>query len=128
MSKSIYLKQVLIIALVAFILGVNVCYAVDLNLTDDSLIDLTLDENISTNTSSDSNSTSGNTSTNTTTSDSTNLETNTSFDDSSSVTVSTMSQQGSTELTLSNIINIFLIVIGVLLILLAIAILIRLKG
>lgn len=117
MSKT--LKNVLIFLLFLIILfNCNFVKAVDLNLTENT----SFNENTS--------STNSNYNSNENYTSSTSNNSNTSYDNSSvvnppSATVSSVQSSG---LDLSNILNIFLIVIGVLIILLAIAILIKLKN
>ena len=132
------LKNVIFIVLsIIFVLflGITSCYAVDLDLSDDLLSNST---NSSTNTNS--NVSNNNTNTNNNSSSNTNIS-NTSPDNNTNISYtntnsrSTNSTPSATvinsmpesDLGLSNILNIFLIVIGILLILLAIAILIRLR-
>ena len=134
-------KLIFILTIMAIVFGCNLCYAVDLNMTDD-LTDFsqnTSTNNIMTNTNMNSNTTNTNKNydLNTTNSNITSNESNTNnFSSSipdtalsgpSSTTVSDVNSKSSTGLEFTTILNIMLIVIGTLLVLLAIAILIRLK-
>ena len=112
-------------------LGITSCYAVDLDLSNDLGNDLLSNStNSDTNNSNASNNNTSNSSTSNASSDkntnSSYTNTNSSSTNSSPSATVTNSLPES-DLGLSTILNIFLIVIGVLLVLLAIAILIRLK-
>ena len=119
----------------ALIFGINYCYAVELNLTDDLTTNFSLNNTSDNSNSTDSNATN---STDTDTDSNTNI-TNTNSENTMNTTDSaTYSGTSNTSTTvsnalpesnlgLSNILNIFIIVIGVLLVLLGIAILIRIK-
>lgn len=143
------LKLIIIMAMIlSFVFAFNACYAVDLNLSNDLTVGTNNSTSSNTNasTSNSTNSSTGsddvtnsmNTTSNSTDSNSTNSESNTS-DTSNSTTNDTTTSSTNTSpkvtstlssddgLGVSDILNIFLIVIGVLLILLSIAILIRLK-
>ena len=130
MSISKFLKLVMVIFVISLFLGCNMCYAVDLNLTDESLDDLTIDNSDSTNTNAIGNNatnSTNNTNSNSNDNGTSNTTTNTSStSNTSSATVTNALPES--DLGLTNILNILLIVIGILLILLAIAILIRLKN
>ena len=119
MYKLKSIKFIVLSIIFVLFMCVTSCYAVDLDLSDDDISSSPNNSysssNSSTSSSNSSNSTSSNPSQCGTTS--------TSSTPSATVTTS-MPESG---LGLSNILNIFLIVIGVLLILLSIAILIRLK-
>ncbi len=131
------IKKIIFIFMIIFLaLSFNIIsYAVELNMTDDT--DLTINSGNTTN-STDTNSVNTNNTDNYDFNINTNSNTyNTTNDygteytgDSSSdlpATVSSVNSASDGELQLSDILNILLIVIGVLLILLSIAILIRLK-
>ena len=131
------IKKIIFIFMIIFLaLSFNIIsYAVELNMTDDT--DLTINSGNTTN-STDTNSVNTNNTDNYNFNINTNSNTyNTTNDygteytgDSSSdlpATVSSVNSASDGELQLSDILNILLIVIGVLLILLSIAILIRLK-
>lgn len=134
MLKNTKLSRIIILSIILILLiGINCCHAVDLNLTD-------MDDLTNTNITNDANNTSvDNETSNTTANDedtynntnSSNTSYNTSNSTSNtpapSTTVSNLNSLPESNLGLSTILNILLIVIGVLLILLAIAILIRLK-
>lgn len=124
MSKT--RKIIVTILLIILLCGFNFCYAVDLNLTDDTSngneASNTNTEN--TNSNTDTNS-SANTNSNGTTTNNAGAPISTPNGGSNSATVTSSLPESS--LGLSTILNILLIVIGILLILLAIAILIRLK-
>lgn len=87
-------------------------FAVDFNLTDNSLAN---------------NNTSSNTTSNTSTNTSTNTLASSGGTNVSSTTVSNLNNLPESDLGFGNILNILLIVVGILLILLAVAILIRLN-
>lgn len=138
MLKLKNVKFILLSIIFVLFLGITSCYAVDLDLSDD-LGDALLSN--STNASTNNSSVSGN-STNTNTNSSSNINPSNNTNDNSTNSSYTNTNSSSTnsspsatvtnsmpesDLGLSNILNIFLIVIGVLLILLAVAILIRLK-
>lgn len=138
MLKLKNVKFIVLSIIFVLFLGITSCYAVDLDLSDD-LGDALLSN--STNASTNNSSVSGN-STNTNTNSSSNINANNNTNDNSTNSSYTNTNSSSTnsspsatvtnsmpesDLGLSNILNIFLIVIGVLLILLAVAILIRLK-
>lgn len=143
MLKSKKIKFIIIGILLTIFVNFEFCYAVDLDLsTDNSLLDnLTLDtsDNTSNQTNasntvsndsntSESNSSESNTSTNQNTNSSySNTSNSTSIPDASNIVTTMQNNYSEDDLQLTNILNIFLIVIGILLILLAIAILIRLK-
>lgn len=129
-----FIKTVFIILITLLLFNINFVSAVDLNITEDN------------NSSNTTNNTSNNTSSsrnNNTVSNNTNSEENdddetdyTSSNSYNNVDTSTSDVSGATvrsgnlpesNLGLSNILSIFLIVIGIILILLAIAILIKLK-
>lgn len=114
-----YAKFFILFIIILFITNINYCYAVNLNLTentnDTNTLTNTLDDEDLDDTETDEFSTTSNTS---------------SFSDSayeSSVSITDLNNLPESGLGLTNILNIFLIVVGILLILLAIAILIRLK-
>lgn len=138
MLKLKNVKFIVLSIIFVLFLGITSCYAVDLDLSDD-LGDALLSN--STNASTNNSSVSGN-STNTNTNSSSNINASNNTNDNSTNSSYTNTNSSSTnsspsatvtnsmpesDLGLSNILNIFLIVIGVLLILLAVAILIRLK-
>lgn len=138
MLKLKNVKFIVLSIIFVLFLGITSCYAVDLDLSDD-LGDALLSN--STNVSTNNSSVSGN-STNTNTNSSSNINASNNTNDNSTNSSYTNTNSSSTnsspsatvtnsmpesDLGLSNILNIFLIVIGVLLILLAVAILIRLK-
>lgn len=132
MSKLKKFKLIIILSIILLLVGTSLCYAVDLNVTDDLTTGLT-----SGNESNNSSNTNNSSSTNTTddesenTSNSSNTSSNTSNSSSSSSSNSIAKVTSSlpeSSLGLSNILNILLIAVGVLLILLSIAILIRLKN
>lgn len=138
MLKLKNVKFIVLSIIFVLFLGITSCYAVDLDLSDD-LGDALLSN--STNASTNNSSVSGN-STNTNTNSSSNINPSNNTNDNSTNSSYTNTNSSSTnsspsatvtnsmpesDLGLSNILNIFLIVIGVLLILLAVAILIRLK-
>ena len=81
--------------LIILILGVNACYAVDLNLTDDTLDDLNITNstNENTNTSSNTNTNNNNTNTNTI---ATNTNSNTAVNNTTNTTSNTPSATVST--------------------------------
>lgn len=113
MSKII--KKIAII-LIFLLISINYVSAVDLNLTEDTYTNTNTSVRTSNITKDSENSSYTNT----------NNTSNNSTTNKPSATVST-SNVSDSGLSLSDIINIFLIVIGILLILLAIAILIKLK-
>lgn len=138
MLKLKNVKFIVLSIIFVLFLGITSCYAVDLDLSDD-LGDALLSN--STNASTNNSSVSGN-STNTNTNSSSNINASNNTNDNNTNSSYTNTNSSSTnsspsatvtnsmpesDLGLSNILNIFLIVIGVLLILLAVAILIRLK-
>lgn len=138
MLKLKNVKFIVLSIIFVLFLGITSCYAVDLDLSDD-LGDALLSN--STNASTNNSSVSGN-STNSNTNSSSNINASNNTNDNSTNSSYTNTNSSSTnsspsatvtnsmpesDLGLSNILNIFLIVIGVLLILLAVAILIRLK-
>ena len=123
-------KIIFILMIVFFLLSFSVVsFAVELNMTDDT--DLTINTDLVTNnTNMDTNTTTNNA--NNTNSDDYNTtnEYGTQYIDNSldlPATVSSVDSVSDDGLQLSDILNIILIVIGILLILLSIAILIRLK-
>lgn len=142
-------KVLLISMIMILLLGFNFCYAVDLNSVDDLTSGFSSDEQTSNNSADDNAVTSNSTSsdnTNTSNNTSNTSDNNTATDNSANTTSNTSSNYNSTtsentstpsasvtnalpesDLGLTNILNILLIVIGTLIILLAIAILIRLK-
>lgn len=127
-------KKNLILAIITFLLGFNFCYAVDLDMTDNEtnnadLTTNTIMEDNNTNTNSNTNTSSTINNTNSTSSSISNSTFNTTNTTSlnSPTTVSNVNSTSNSSLGLSNILNILLIVIGILLVLLSIAILIRLK-
>lgn len=89
-------------------------------------IDMNLASNLTANNNSSNNS-SSNSSTNTNTSSSNSQSSNVSNSSSEAATVSSVSSVPDSQLGLTNILNIILIAVGVLLILLGIAVLIKLK-
>lgn len=137
MSKFKNSKFIILTTIITLILGFNFCYAVDLNLTDD-LIDDFSSNNVTQNTNNTNTSdvsTTNNTNSNTNTDNTNNTNSNITSNTNSSTTSGNASSTSATvtnslpesDLGLSNILNILLIVIGILLVLLSIAILIRLK-
>lgn len=124
-------KIILILTMITILLGFNFCYAVDLDMTDDLADDLDLsaqntnssDDNSDTNTNTSNNTNNTNTNSNNTTTPNT---TNTA-PTGTPTTVSNINSKSNSGLEIATILNILLIVIGILLILLSIAILIRLK-
>ena len=131
MLKLKNLKFIVLSIIFVLFLGITSCYAVNLDLSDDLEDDLySNSSNSNTNssnynmyddntTNTNSNSNSSNTSNNAISNNSTNMNTTTT-NSTPSATVTNSMPEG--DLGLSNILNIFLIVIGVLLILIAIAI------
>lgn len=126
MIKSLKIfKTILAIIIFLFVLlfGTNI-YAVDIDMNLTNIDTLSNNDvsnsNTNTNTSANTSSNKTNTSTNSTTNTSSNT-TNT------SATVSSVSSLPESELGLTNILNILLITVGFILILLAIAILIKLR-
>lgn len=127
MLKIKNVKLIVLLSVIILFLGIVSCYAVDLDLSDD-LTEFAPYNTSNTNISN--NNITNNSNTNTS---------NNNIDNNNSMMTNTTSTSGSTQsatvtnsipesdLGLSNILNIFLIVIGILLILLSIAILIRLK-
>lgn len=140
MLKLKNVKFIVLSIIFVLFLGITSCYAVDLDLSDDLGNNL-ISNSTNSNTNNSNSDISGNYNTNTNNSSSNTNTSNTTDDNStnSSYTNTNSSSTNSTpsamitnsipesDLGLSNILNIFLIVIGVLLILLSIAILIRLK-
>lgn len=129
MLKLKNIKIIVLSIIFTLFISISSCYAVELDLSDD-LLESSSSVN-STNSGNTTNENSSNTNLNTNSTNNTNISnenynTNTSFTNSTPSATVTNSLPES-DLGLSNILNIFLIVIGVLLILLSIAILIRLK-
>ena len=123
--KNVKLFIVLLIVFVLF-LGITSCYAVDLDLSTELENDLLSNvTNSNTNNSSSSNTNKNNTLTDNSTNGGYTNTNSSSTNLTPSATITNSMPES--DLGLTNILNIFLIVIGVLLILLAIAILIRLK-
>lgn len=134
-------KLIFILTMIAILFGFNFCYAVDLNMADDLTGNIDLTTNTSNNNTNNTNTNNDNT--NATTNTSTNLDSNTTTEDmnttntsyimprdnsdNSPAIVSELNATSSTGLDLSTVLNILLIVIGILLVLLSIAIIIRLK-
>ena len=134
MLKLKNVKFIVLSIIFVLLLGITSCYAVDLDLSDDlisnSTNSSTNNSNVSdNNTNTNSNSSSNTNLSNTSTGNSTNsIYTNTDSGSTNSTPSATVTNSiPESDLGLTNILNIFLIVIGVLLILLAVAILIRLK-
>ena len=131
MSKT--KRIILFLIITIFVLGFNLCYAVDLNMTndDDLLDDIDSASNTYNENSSNSRLRNSNTTTNSIDDEDEDIydndAVNTSLSDTSNIPSTTVTNVNSSGLELTNILNILLIVIGVLLILLSIAILIRLK-
>ena len=131
MSK---ITKILVVCGLAFIFFANVCYGIDLNLTENTAV---TDPNAATSNTATSNpatsattnaAVTGNSVTSGTTSN-TNSVANDLFTSNTSSTVSSVSNAtNSNTSTITNLINIALIVIGVLLIFFAIAILIRISN
>ena len=123
--KNVKLFIVLLIVFVLF-LGITSCYAVDLDLStelENGLLSNVTNSN--TNNSSSSNTNKNNTLTDNSTNGGYTNTNSSSTNLTPSATITNSMPES--DLGLTNILNIFLIVIGVLLILLAIAILIKLK-
>ena len=128
-------RIILFLVITIFVLGFNLCYAVDLNMTndDDLLDDIDSVSNTYNESSDDSRLGTENTTTNSIDDededeyiyDDSSVSDNS--NDGSNIPSTTVTNVSSSGLELTNILNILLIVIGVLLILLSIAILIRLK-
>ncbi len=114
-NKIILILSLFTITFITFILLSNFTFATDINMN------LQLDSN---NTNSQTNNSTNNTTSNTVTNTNSSLPTTST---TNSTTVSTISNLPESNLGLSNILNIILIVLGLLLILLGIAIFIRLK-
>ena len=115
MLKLKNVKFIVLSIIFVLFLGITSCYAVDLDLSDDLGNDLL------------SNSTSSNTNNSNVSGNYTNTNNDSSSNTNTRNTSTVTNSIPESDFDLSNILNIFLIVIGVLLILLAIAILIRLK-
>ena len=136
MLKLKNVKFIVLSIIFVLFLGITSCYAVDLDLSNELENDLLSNSSNSNNsdvsgnyTNTNSNSSSNTNLSNTSTGNSTNsIYTNTDSGSTNSTPSATVTNSiPESDLGLTNILNIFLIVIGVLLILLAIAILIRLK-
>ena len=136
MLKLKNVKFIVLSIIFVLFLGITSCYAVDLDLSDELENDLLSNSSNSNNsdvsgnyTNTNSNSSSNTNLSNTSTGNSTNsIYTNTDSGSTNSTPSATVTNSiPESDLGLTNILNIFLIVIGVLLILLAVAILIRLK-
>lgn len=122
MNKLIKIFSIFAV-LTLFVFASNYCYAINMNLTNNNASN-NATTNTENNTSNDVANNASNTSSNASTND--NKSNNQEVQNSSfSTTVSGVEE--SSELDITNILNIFLIVIGILLILLGIAIIIRLK-
>ena len=120
------LKRVLSIFLIFFVVFLMnfVCVdAVDLNLTENTSSNINSSNSVNENTENNYNSTSNNSVANSSYNTTQNVEPST-----TSATVRTGDLSSSSDLRITNILNIFLIVVGIILILLAIAILIKLKN
>ena len=137
MLKLKNVKFIVLSIIFVLFLGITSCYAVDLDLSNDLEDDLlsntntsnTNNSSVSDNYSNTNNSSNSNTSTSNNSDNTTNSYTNTNSSSTNSTPSATVTDSmPESDLGLSNILNIFLIVIGVLLILLAISILIRLKN
>ena len=136
MLKLKNVKFIVLSIIFVLLLGITSCYAVDLALSNELENDLLSNSSNSNNsdvsgnyTNTNSNSSSNTNLSNTSTGNSTNsIYTNTDSGSTNSTPSATVTNSiPESDLGLTNILNIFLIVIGVLLILLAVAILIRLK-
>lgn len=136
MLKLKNVKFIVLSIIFVLFLGITSCYAVDLDLSNELENDLLSNSSNSNNsdvsgnyTNTNSNSSSNTNLSNTSTGNSTNsIYTNTDSGSTNSTPSATVTNSiPESDLGLTNILNIFLIVIGVLLILLAVAILIRLK-
>lgn len=136
MLKLKNVKFIVLSIIFVLFLGITSCYAVDLDLSDELENDLLSNSSNSNNsdvsgnyTNTNNNSSSNTNLSNTSTGNSTNsIYTNTDSGSTNSTPSATVTNSiPESDLGLTNILNIFLIVIGVLLILLAVAILIRLK-
>lgn len=123
MIKNIKYLLILIISAI-LILSTNV-FAINLNLQDEEDSSNTTSNSSATNTNRTSNTTNSTNTTNSNTSLTDDLLYDTENDEEPAATVSNIKSSSSTDM--SFILNVFIIVIGILLILLAIAILIRLK-
>lgn len=126
MLKFKNLKFIVLSIIFILFLGITSCHAVELDLSDDLGNNFTSNSNTN---SSNSNTSNRNTdeSNNSTKVNNNNSTTMNSTTTNSTPSATVTNSIPESDLGLSNILNIFLIVIGVLLILLAIAILIRLK-
>ena len=100
MTKTI--KIIFIFLLILMVFSINICYGLDLNLTDNSAATTTNDANTSSNTSAT------NATNDTNTNSSANTSSNTSTDTNTSTTVGSLNSLPETDLGLSNILNILL--------------------